>query len=55
MQTEIILTGETESDLLIALEEVSRLMQTGFTSGFDRNETGSFNFSTKREQYHDNT
>ena len=35
---------ETEA-LKLALEAVMRLVSSGFTSGFDRNETGSYRFS----------
>ena len=35
---------ETE-DLKLALEAVMRLVSSGFTSGFDRNESGSYRLS----------
>ena len=38
-------TGATDDDLLIALDEVKRLISEGFSSGFGSNESGSFNFS----------
>jgi len=37
-------TGATNDDLLIALDEVKRLISEGFRSGFDSNESGSFDF-----------
>lgn len=40
----ITITGETETDLVIALEEVKSQVEKEFTSGFDRNETGSYTF-----------
>jgi len=41
----IEITGQETDDLQLALEEVMRLLDGGFTSGFDRNETGSYRFS----------
>jgi len=37
-------TGATDDDLLIALDEVKRLISEGFSSGFGSNESGSFSF-----------
>jgi hypothetical protein len=37
--------GQTTSDLEVALEEVHRLIAEGNTSGFNRNDTGRFEFS----------
>ena len=34
----------TDDDLTLGLEEVMRLVTEGFTSGFNRNDTGRFNF-----------
>jgi len=42
---EIDLQGKEESDIEFALEEVVRLIRAGFTSGANRNESGSFSFS----------
>jgi len=39
-----VLDGNEIDDLRIALEEVLRLLNAGFTSGFNRNDTGSFSF-----------
>jgi len=39
-----VLDGNEIDDLIIALEEVLRLLNAGFTSGFNRNDTGSFSF-----------
>lgn len=36
--------GKTTEDLLLALEEVTRKVREGFTSGFDSNEDGRFQF-----------
>lgn len=41
----IEITGQETDDLKLALEEVMRLLDGGFTSGFDHNETGSYRFS----------
>lgn len=38
-------TGEEESDLRLAMEEVIRLVDGVFTSGQGRNETGSYSFN----------
>lgn len=40
----IEIKGQETDDLQLALEEVMRLLDGGFTSGFDRNETGSYRF-----------
>ncbi|NOS73073.1 MAG: hypothetical protein HOP36_00750 [Methyloglobulus sp.] len=40
----VALDGNEIDDLRIALEEVLRLVDGGFTSGFNRNDTGSFSF-----------
>lgn len=37
-------TGTTTDDLLLAVEEAARRIEGGFTSGLDRNESGSFTF-----------
>jgi len=39
-----VLDGNEIDDLILALEEVLRLLNAGFTSGFNRNDTGSFSF-----------
>ena len=41
----IDINGQETEDLKLALEAVMRLVSSGFTSGFDRNETGSYRFS----------
>jgi len=40
----INITGETYGDLVEALEEVHRKVEEEYTSGFDRNETGDYEF-----------
>jgi len=40
----ITITGETYGDLVEALEEVHRKVEEEYTSGFDRNETGDYEF-----------
>jgi hypothetical protein len=42
--------GETEQDLLLALEKIMQLIKEGFTSGFDRNESGKFIFDTVMDE-----
>ena len=39
------ITGQDTDDLTLALGEVRRLVDGGFTSGFDRNESGAYRFS----------
>lgn len=46
----IELTGETTDDLLIALDEVKRNIESGCTSGFNRNDTGRFTFDITEER-----
>jgi hypothetical protein len=41
----IEIQGNGDHDLDLPLQEVSRLVADGFTSGFDSNETGTFRFS----------
>ena len=41
----IEVTGQYTDDLTLALGEVRRLVDGGFTSGFDRNESGAYRFS----------
>lgn len=40
----VFVEGKEDEDLIIGLEEVLRLLKEGFTSGFNRNDTGSFSF-----------
>jgi len=40
----ITITGETYGDLVEALEEVHRKVEEEYLSGFDRNETGGYEF-----------
>ncbi|NOU20293.1 MAG: hypothetical protein HOO93_00635 [Methyloglobulus sp.] len=40
----VALEGNEIDDLRMALEEVLHLLDGGFTSGFNRNDTGSFSF-----------
>jgi len=37
-------TGNTISDLVDAIDEVKRLVSNGFHCGFDKSESGSFQF-----------
>lgn len=41
--------GDTTGDVLMALDEVKRLVGNGMTSGFDKNETGGFRFDINGE------
>ena len=49
-QLEITISGKTESDLTIALDEVRRKVEEGFLSGFDSNDSGSYTFEIKEVQ-----
>jgi len=40
-------SGDTAEDLAIALEEVIRLIQEGFSSGTGENESSCFNFQIR--------
>lgn len=46
----ITATGKTSDDLELAIGEVTRLLSEGNTSGFNRNETGSFTFDISGEE-----
>jgi hypothetical protein len=37
-------TGETDDDIIIALEIMIKQIQDGYTSGFDRGEDRDYNF-----------
>ena len=39
------ITGQATDDLALALGAVLRLVEDGFTAGFDHNESGSYRFS----------
>lgn len=47
---EIIIEGDDQGDLEIALEEAMRKIQEGYTSGADRNDTGSYSFDVSEEE-----
>lgn len=40
----IEIQGEEEDDLTLAIEQVSKKVVEGFTSGHDENDTGSYSF-----------
>jgi hypothetical protein len=50
---DIHIEGKHEGDVLCALDEVRRLIEEGFTSGFGKNDSGShrFTFATPEDQY----
>ena len=49
-QLEIKISGKTESDMTIALDEVKRKVEQGFLSGFDSNDSGSYTFDITEVQ-----
>ena len=42
--------GEESSDLVQALDEVRRLVDAGYQSGMDSNDTGEFTFTVTEEE-----
>ena len=45
----ITINGNTESDIDLAISEVTSKIQKGFESGFDKNENGSYHFDSEGE------
>lgn len=45
MNLNIEISGHSEEELSLALEEVKRKVEGGFTSGADNNDTGSYGFT----------
>ena len=53
LELRISIKGQTEDDLQIGLDEIKKLINGGFTSGFDMNESGNYKFeitSLEREK-----
>lgn len=50
LKLEIEITGNTTSDLEIALDEVRKQVSEGFTKGFNRNDTGRYHFDVTGEE-----
>lgn len=50
---EIFVTGITDDDIDVAVEESMRLIKEGFLSGGDKNESGSFSFDVTLEDAHE--
>ena len=46
----ITIHGNDAGDLALALEEVARLVNNGFTSGAEKNDTGSYSFTIGAQQ-----
>jgi len=53
LKTTITLTGRSQNDLELALQEALRVVEAGNTSGTNRNDTGSFTFETTGEDEYD--
>lgn len=49
---EIFVTGATEDDIKLAIDEATRLIKEGVLSGGDKNETGSYSFDVTNEGEH---
>ena len=47
LKLSVQIEGQETKDLQNALKEVLRLVEDDFTSGFDRNETGSYRFTVE--------
>ena len=45
----VTIDGDQSSDIEIALEEVKRLVEEGYTSGLNSNDTGRFSFESTGE------
>lgn len=45
LKLSIVIEGNDDGDLECALEEISRLVGEGYTTGQNANETGSYSFS----------
>ena len=45
LKLNVEIEGKTTSDLLMALDEVRRKVDETYTSGFDRNNDGNYNFN----------
>lgn len=50
MKLEIEINGDTESDLTMALDEVKKLVEQGYISGKNGNETGDYRFTVEGEE-----
>lgn len=46
----IAIQGKTEGDLAVALEQVQKQVEGGFTSGGDRNDSGRYYFEIEGEE-----
>lgn len=46
----ITITGKTQSDLKLALDEVEDKVMDGYTSGLDKNEGGAYQFTIDGEE-----
>ena len=42
---EIKIDGETDGDLMLAIEEVKAKVEQGYLSGFDGNDSGNYSFN----------
>lgn len=50
LELKITIKGKTTGDLEIALTEIADKVENGYTSGFDSNGDGSFNFEIEGEE-----
>lgn len=49
MKVKVEIYGHTPDDVAAALAEVQKQLSDGFTSGMDRNDTGSYTFTAEGE------
>lgn len=50
LSANIEIDGQTTSDLLIAIDEVKKKIEDGFTSGAENNQTGGYDFTVKEKE-----
>lgn len=50
LKLSIGIQGKTTDDLLTAIDEVRRKVEETYTSGFDNNESGNYNFEVSGEE-----
>jgi hypothetical protein len=49
----ITVEGETTNDLIVALDRITDQIEEDFTSGFDRNDSGRYEFAVADVQHHE--
>lgn len=49
IKLEITIHGTEESDLVIALEEITKQIEQGYKEGFNENDTADFKYITTKD------